>query len=82
MSDPDPDRIQDALDEYEREHEFARHVLPPVEDQYRLGFPRQTGDDYRWFRSANVIDLEKVRRLKLAGRLPDPGNIFNRTNQT
>ena len=67
----DPDRIQDALDEYEREHEFARYVLPPVEDQSRLGFPRRTGGDYRWFRSANVVDLEKVRRLKLAGRLSE-----------
>lgn len=60
--------IQDALAAYEAEFEFARSILLPVEDQVRFGIPRQA-IGYRWFESPNVIDLEKVRRLKSAGRL-------------
>ena len=59
-------RITDVLAEYEAEHEFARQILPPVEDQVPWYGPEP---GYRWFRSTNVIDLEKYRWLKLRGRL-------------
>jgi hypothetical protein len=63
----DTDRIDDALVRYEADHEFARQVLLPVEDQLRYGLRhQQTG--YRWFRSPNIVDLEKYRRLKIARR--------------
>jgi hypothetical protein len=59
-------RVSDALARYEAEHEFARQVLLPVEDQLRYGQWQPT-TGYRWFRSQNVVDLRKYRRLKLAG---------------
>ena len=65
------DRIEKALAEYEAEHVFARQVSLPVEDRLKY-MPRQrTWQDggYRWFRSPNVICLEKYRRLKTAGRI-------------
>jgi hypothetical protein len=55
--------IREALDAYDREHAFARLVLPPEEDRAKLIAARWEGG-YRWFRAPNVICLEKVRRLK------------------
>jgi hypothetical protein len=60
--------ISEALAEYEEEHEFARSILLPEEDRRILSpIPWQGG--YRWFRSPNVICLEKARRLKALGRI-------------
>ena len=60
--------ISEALAEYEEEHEFARSILLPEEDRRILSpIPWQGG--YRWFRSSNVICLEKARRLKALGRI-------------
>ena len=57
-----------ALARYEDEHEYAREILLPEEDRLMLTrLPWQGG--YRWFRSANVICLEKARRLKAWGRI-------------
>jgi hypothetical protein len=58
----------EALTQYEEEHEFARSILLPEEDRRILSpIPWQGG--YRWFRSPNVICLEKARRLKALGRI-------------
>jgi hypothetical protein len=60
-------QISDALAEYEARYTFAREITLPVEDQLRYSFqwPQgQRGEGYRWFKSPNVICLEKVRRLK------------------
>jgi hypothetical protein len=60
--------ISKALAEYEEEHEFARSILLPEEDRRILSsIPWQGG--YRWFRSPNVICLEKARRLRALGRI-------------
>jgi hypothetical protein len=65
-------RIADALAEYEAEHAFARQVLLPVEDRPKY-LPRLPQENrlagYRWFRTANVVCLEKYRLLKARGRL-------------
>ena len=61
-------RIADVLTEDEHEHEFLRSVVLPVEDQLKY-FNQQPEHGYRWFKSKNVIDLAKVQRLKLAGRV-------------
>ena len=64
------DRIEKALAEYEQEHAFARQVTLPVEDRHEIfaggGIPN---GGYRWFRSPNIVCLEKYRRLKAAGRI-------------
>ena len=66
-------RIAVALAEYERENEFTRQVLLPIEDRERFmptAPPWPANGGYRWFKAPNVICLEKVRRLKAAGRIP------------
>jgi hypothetical protein len=64
----DRQRVLDLLNQYEADHAFAREIIPPVEDQLR--WPALTlaalPNTYRWFRAPNVIDLEKIRRLRLA----------------
>jgi hypothetical protein len=60
--------IWKALTEYEEEHEFARSILLPEEDR-RIFSPIPWQGGYRWFRSPNVICLEKARRLRALGRI-------------
>jgi hypothetical protein len=56
--------VRDAIASYDEQHAFAREVILPEEDR-RLLFPTipWTGG-YRWFRSPNVVCLEKYRRLR------------------
>jgi hypothetical protein len=65
------DRIEQALAEYEQEHAFARQVSLPVEDRLKYMPGQETWQDggYRWFRSPNIVCLEKYRRLKAADRI-------------
>ena len=59
----------DALSQYEAEHAFAREVTLPVEDRKHLQLPFKAADcGYRWFRSSNVLCLEKYRRLRASTR--------------
>lgn len=66
---PASERITDALAEYEAGYEFARLVTLPVEDRAKYMPQAKWSGEYRWFRSHNIICLEKYRRLKAAGRL-------------
>jgi hypothetical protein len=60
--------IEDAIAQYDDEHHFARQLTLPEEDRAKhTSAPWQGG--YRWFRSPNVICLEKYRRLKALGRV-------------
>jgi hypothetical protein len=63
--------IRKALSEYEAEHQFERMVLLPVEDRASLmpAIARWPSRGYRWFRSANIIDLSKVRLLRAQGKI-------------
>jgi hypothetical protein len=56
------DSIAHALEQYESEHELARRLLLAEEDRIALNLPWTGG--YRWFRSSNVVCLEKFRRLR------------------
>jgi hypothetical protein len=60
--------IQEALEAYDREHGFARSVLLPEEDRAKLTAARWEGG-YRWFRTPNVVCLEKARKLRAEGRI-------------
>ena len=55
--------IKSALAKYDEEHEFLRQVTIPEEDRAKHTSAKWSGE-YRWFRSANIICLEKVRRLR------------------
>jgi hypothetical protein len=63
----DPKMLAAALAEYEAKYEFARQVVLPVEDRIRYMPQAKWEGGYRWFRSPNVVCLEKYRRLKAAG---------------
>lgn len=41
---------------------FMRKIAIPVEDCRRLGIPWSSG--YRWFRSPNVVPIERYRKRK------------------
>ena len=60
--------ISDAIARYDDEHAFARQVILPEEDRAQYT-PAPWLGGYRWFRSSNVICLEKYRRLKAAGQV-------------
>jgi hypothetical protein len=53
----------DRLAEYDREHALLRECTIPEEDRGKYTSAKWTGE-YRWFRSPNVICLEKVRLLR------------------
>jgi hypothetical protein len=55
--------IKNALAKYDEEHEFLRQLTIPEEDRAKHTSAKWSGE-YRWFRSANIICLEKVRRLR------------------
>lgn len=55
--------ITEAVTQYEEEHAFARQLLLPEEDRLKYTSAKWEGG-YRWFRSPNVVCLEKVRLLK------------------
>jgi hypothetical protein len=54
--------LMERLAEYEREHEFLRRHTFPEEDRHRYTSATWAGE-YRWFRSPNIVCLEKVRAL-------------------
>jgi hypothetical protein len=56
--------ISDAIAQYDDEHSFARSITLPEEDRARYRSVAWEGG-YRWFRSPNIICLEKARRVRL-----------------
>jgi hypothetical protein len=55
--------LKEQLDQFETEHEFLRQLVIPEEDRGLFTSTKWSGE-YRWFRSPNVVCLEKLRRLK------------------
>jgi hypothetical protein len=55
--------LTEQLERYDEEHGLLRQLTIPEEDRPRYSLSGWTGG-YRWFRSPNVVCLEKVRRLK------------------
>jgi hypothetical protein len=60
--------ISTAITKYDEEHAFARQLILPEEDRAKYPAVKWDGG-YRWFRSPNVVCLEKYRRLKALGRV-------------
>jgi hypothetical protein len=57
--------LLEQLRAYEDEHAFLRQFVVPEEDRHRFTTVKWAGE-YRWFRSPNVVALEKVRSIKQA----------------
>jgi hypothetical protein len=60
--------IAEAIAQYDDEHAFARQLTIPEEDRAKFMSVGWEGG-YRWFRSPNVICLEKYRHLRTLGRI-------------
>ncbi len=60
--------LQSQLARYDEEHEFLRWLVLPEEDRARYSIPPSSGG-YRWFRSLNVVCLEKARQLRATARV-------------
>jgi hypothetical protein len=54
----------------EDENAFWRKLVLPEEDHLRMGKPWAGG--YRWFRSPNVIPIERARQKRNSGTKPAP----------
>jgi hypothetical protein len=52
------------LERYDAEHDLLRQLVIPEEDraQFTAG---KSSNGHRWFRSPNVVCIEKARRLRL-----------------
>ena len=57
------DSILELVQRYDDEHAFLRQFVVPEEDRHRFTSVKWAGE-YRWFRSANVVCLEKVRLIR------------------
>jgi hypothetical protein len=57
------DSILDRIRHYDEAHAFLRQFVLPEEDRHLFTSVKWIGE-YRWFRSPNVICLEKVRLVR------------------
>jgi hypothetical protein len=55
--------LKERLEQFEAEHDLLRQLVVPEEDRVRFTSAKWSGE-YRWFRSPNVVCLEKARRLR------------------
>jgi hypothetical protein len=60
--------ISTVIAKYDEEHAFARQLFLLEEERVKYTSVEWDGG-YRWFRSPNVVCLEKYRRLKALGRV-------------
>ena len=60
--------IAEAIARYDEEHAFARQLIIPEEDRAKYTSVKWEGG-YRWFRSPNIICLEKYRHLRALERI-------------
>jgi hypothetical protein len=52
--------LLELVKRYDAEHAWLRRFVIPEEDRHRYT-TAEWGGEYRWFRSPNVVCLEKVR---------------------
>jgi hypothetical protein len=57
-------KLAEQIARYGEAHAFARQVVLPEEERRRLFPADPPTSGYRWFRSPNVVCLEKYRHLK------------------
>jgi hypothetical protein len=59
--------LKDQLDRFDEAHDLLRRLTIPEEDRSQYTSAKWNGE-YRWFRSPNVVCLEKIRQLKAEGK--------------
>jgi hypothetical protein len=57
------DSILERVKRYDDDHAFLRQFVVPEEDRHAFTSAKWAGE-YRWFRSPNVVCLEKVRTIR------------------
>lgn len=57
------DNLCELIARYDDERAWLRQFVIPEEDRYLFTSVKWSGE-YRWFRAANIICLEKVRLVK------------------
>jgi hypothetical protein len=57
------ENLLDLIARYDEGHAFLREFVVPEEDRPLFTSAKWTGE-YRWFRSANVVCLEKARLVR------------------
>ena len=55
--------ILKRIQRFDEERAFLRRVMIPEEDRHRFTSVKWSGE-YRWFKSDNVVCLEKARAVK------------------
>ena len=55
--------LAELLERYDAENDLLRDLVIAEEDRARFTTSKSSGE-YRWFRSPNVICIEKARRLR------------------
>ena len=55
--------ILERLQAYEDDHALLRQFVIPEEDRHRFTSVKWAGE-YRWFRSPNVVCIEKARLVR------------------
>jgi len=55
-----PDNVLNRVQRYDDERKWLRQFVIPEEDRHLFTSANWAGE-YRWFRSPNIICLEKVR---------------------
>lgn len=66
--------LKDQLAQFDEDHDLLRQLIIPEEDRAKYTLAKWFGE-YRWFRSPNVVCLEKARRLKAATVQRDQKNF-------
>ena len=57
------DSILELVQRYDDQHAFLRQFVVPEEDRHRFTSVKWAGE-YRWFRSPNVVCIEKARLVR------------------
>jgi hypothetical protein len=55
--------LAELLERYDAEHDLLRQLVISEEDRAQFTACKSSGK-YRWFRSPNVVCIEKARRLR------------------
>jgi hypothetical protein len=63
MAISDTASLAELLGQYDAEHDLLRQLVIPEEDRPQFTVGKSSGG-YRWFRSPNVVCIEKARRLR------------------
>jgi hypothetical protein len=57
------DSILERVKRYDEDHAFIRQFVVPEEDRHLFTSLKWAGE-YRWFRSPNVVCIEKARLVR------------------